>query len=191
MQAIFDFGSLVDCMLLEPENVLYSEKKLIIPSGGEVVFEDAVWQRAIAMRDSGRSDRLLSMYIKAMQAQITLKVDFFSVNYMGTEFTIPARCKYDLCSLPMKIGADLKTTSCTSLKAFKDMISLMDYDRQAAWYMDLGKLDNFMFIGISKVPNKKGKHEVFHVAFDRDSDIYKSGLAKYQRLSYLYKLLVL
>lgn len=190
MQAIFDFGSLVDCMLLEPENVIYSEKRLVVPSGGDVTFDDQTWARAISMRNAGRKDRILSMYIKNMSAQQTLKVDKFNVEYMGNMFDIPARCKYDLCSLPMRMGADLKTTACTSLKSFKQTIEAMDYDRQGAWYMDLGNLDNFMFIGISKTA-VNGKHEVFHVAFDRNSDLYKSGLRKYQRLAYMYKLLIL
>lgn len=191
MQAIFDFGSLVDCMLLEPENVIYSEKKLLVPSGGDVVFDDATWMRAVNMRDAGRKDKVLSMYINSMSTQQILLVDDFKIEYMGNSFTFPARCKYDLVSTAMRMGADLKTTACTSLKSFHQTITAMDYDRQAAWYMDLGGLDNFMFIGISKQPNRRGQHEVFHVAITRDSELYESGVAKYRRLAYLYKLLIL
>jgi len=191
MEQIFAFGSLVDGMLLEPENIVYSERRLINPSGGDIVFDEVTWNKALRMRNAGRNDRLLAMYIESMSKQQMLLVDEFEISYEGYRFLFPARCKYDLCNQAMKMGADLKTTSSSNVKQFIQVIDTLNYDRQAAWYMDLGGLDNFLFICIAKEPDKKGNHNVFHVAMERDSELYVSGRRKYEKLAYLYNLLIL
>lgn len=191
MQAIFDFGNLVDSMLLEPENLVFSEKRLNITSGGHTVFSTAEWNKALAMRDTGRKDSILSNYLAIADTQSVLMLDDFEVNYMGYEFLFPARCKYDLVNLKMKVGGDLKTTAAKTKKEFMNAVNMFDYDRQAAWYMDLGKLDTFMFIAISKHPDSRGRHAIFHHAIKRGDEMYESGRRKYSKLAYLWKIMIL
>lgn len=191
LQAIFDFGNLVDSMLLEPENLIFSKRTLNITSGGQVTFEPHVWQQALNMRDEGRKDSILSSYLAVADTQSVLMIDEFDVNYIGYEFKIPVRCKYDLVNRSMKIGADLKTTAAKTKTDFMNAVNMFDYDRQAAWYMDLGELDTFMFIAISKHPDRKGRHPIFHHAIERGDEMYSSGRRKYEYLSYMWKLLLL
>jgi hypothetical protein len=81
----------------------------------------------------------------------------------------------------MKYGGDIKSTVCTTQKAFEQSLEYFDYDRQRAWYMDISGAVRDVLIGISKENFK-----VFIVTITRDSEIYKRGREKYQELAFRY-----
>lgn len=66
---------------------------------------------------------------------------------------------------------------------------MFDYDQQHAWYMDIAqtkgyKADKDVLIGISKANFK-----VFKVYINRQSDLYLSGVNKYNFLAFRWVLL--
>ena len=186
MQQVFNFGNLVDALLLEQHLVNHTERTLSLNTGGIASYTDDEWTRAINMRRAGRNHPILSSMISICDKQCVKMIDNFRIDGCGFSFSLPVRCKYDMVNYLHKIGADLKTTACKTQKAFVESLSALNYDRQGAWYMDLGELDRFFYIGICKTPNRKGEHEIFVHAIERGDEMYQSGKEKYQYLATQY-----
>lgn len=190
MKAIFDFGNLIDALLTEPELVSYTNKTVLLHEGDVASFTDEQWYRALEMRKAGLKHPILGPIIKTFDKQTIKMIDKFDINGFGFSFSLPVRCKYDFIKEALRMGCDLKSTACTTHKSFVQSLSVLSYDRQGAWYMDLGGLDRFMFIGISKIANKKGEHDIFVHAIQKGDEMYQSGKSKYEYLATQYFLLI-
>ena len=184
------FGSLVDALITEPELVDFDNKTITDSAGDVFAFTQADWAKAEQMRQAAYQHPFLKLMVQSMEFQCEKYIDNFLVDSSIASFYLPVKCKYDGVNWAAKFGMDLKTTSCTNMESFKKSIELFSYDRQAAWYMDLGGLNRFVFAGISKIKNKLGEHEIFIHAVERGDAMYKAGLAKYQRLALLYDMLI-
>lgn len=190
MQSVFNFGNLVDALLLESHLVDFSSKSLALNTGETATFTDDEWTRALNMRTAGKRHPILSQLISISEKQCVKMIDEFEIQGEGFTFKLPVRCKYDMVHYLSQMGGDLKTTACTTQKAFTESLTHLNYDRQGAWYMDLGNLNKFFYIGICKTPNKKGIHEVFVHAIQRGDEMYLAGKAKYQYLATQYFFLI-
>lgn len=176
----YNFGSLVDAMITEEQAV-----------GRFASLHDAEeLKRAEMMKKAGLADSTLKLFMETSKLQHEVYRNAFPIHYQGQEITLPMRCKFDFLNKGLKTGADLKTTACTSQKAFVDAIFQFDYDRQAALYMDLMGLERFMFIGLGKKPGRGGKHPVFKYAVIRGDETHQKGKRKYCFLAFNYYFLI-
>lgn len=182
LQEHYAFGNLVDAAALEKHRI--DGNTLAVESGGNLVFEDHRIKTAEEMALAFHSQETLSFVFHNAKTQYCFFRNHFEVTHDGYTFTIRAKCKLDLYRRKL-IGGDLKSTACTSQGAFVDSIFHFNYDQQAAWYMDLSRLDRFMIIGLGK-HKKRGKHNVFTYAVNRGDETYQGGKAKYSRLAYKY-----
>jgi len=190
MQPIFDFGNLIDGMLTEKEKLNFITHEMKSENGRVVQFSESDWQKACNMKKDGLKNEMLKMMVEHFDTQSIIMIDRFPISGMGYDIVLPVRCKFDFLKQDWKMGGDLKSTACTTIKAFIMSLFHLNYDRQAAWYMDLANLDKFVFVGISKIPNKKGIHEVFTHAIMRGDEMYESGKQKYQYLATNYYFLI-
>jgi len=166
LQFHFAFGSLVDAMLTEPPEVIEFCRN-------DYDFTKDHLDMADKMVDYCLKDPLIPLVLKKMVGQ-HVYIRTMDFEHDGFEFKMKCRCKFDLYSKLMKMALDFKTLSVSTHNAFIASIDHFDYDRQAAFYMDLARIDRFWIVGISKLNNK-----IFKLAIERDDDTYKSGRDKY------------
>jgi len=174
--AAYRFGTLVDALITEPERV--NEFRFTV-DGEQYTREE--FETGKAMRKSFMKTPMYAS-IKAMATFQEVMSRELVIDYQGFEFTLPVRCKWDLWMQLLRYGGDIKSTTATSHVQFIASIEYFHYDRQRAWYMDISGAERDVLFGISK----KAPHNVFSVAITRDSDIYKTGRAKYQELAFKY-----
>jgi hypothetical protein len=105
--------------------------------------------------------------------------------YGGQEYSLAAKCKFDLFSKRLATGLDFKTLAVKKYADFIKSIDFFDYDRAAAWYMDIAKINYFWIIGISKPTG-----QVFKFAIERGDEVYLRGRAKYSIWAYRWKMLI-
>jgi hypothetical protein len=190
-EKIFAFGNLVDALISEPD-LVDMENKTVTDAHGEILhFTEEEWQQAQRMKHSALKNPLVNLLVQSMEFQVVAMNPEFEINCEYAHFFIPARGKADGIAAAIETGMDLKTTACVTKESFSNSIDLFSYDRQAAWYMDLFKLDKFIFVGISKKMNKDRSHEIFIHAVERGDVMYSLGLKKYQKLAYQYKTMIL
>lgn len=174
LKAVFRFGSLVDALITEPTIVDYFR----LTVGDEQYTQDEFAQ-ADQMKKAFYADSLCAALAKQSEMQkVTIRPNF-PINYNKLRFCLDMRCRWDFFCKNIDLSGDLKSTACTTQKAFEESIRHYSYDRQAALYMDLEGKNNFMFIGISKVNMK-----VFRVPVKRDSELFRQGRAKYEDLAF-------
>lgn len=161
----YAFGSLVDAMLTEPKHIIKLAKAAYI-------FTVEHYLMADKMVDYCLKDPLIPLMLKKSTGQYVYIRTLTFTDDMGT-FKMKCRCKFDLLNKPMKMGLDFKTLSVETYNAFIASIEHFDYDRQAAFYMNLARLDRFWIIGISKK-----NAQIFRLAITRGDKYYKSGNAK-------------
>lgn len=191
MGSFLQFGSLVDALITEPHLVDATARTLIDSAGDVYTFSAEQWAQAEDMKRDTLANSFVAFLLKSMQFQEEKYIRDKVFNVDGYEIKMHVKCKYDGVSFEKKIGADLKTTACTTAKSFLESILMFNYDRQGAWYMDLGELDRFVIIGISKIKNKLGHHPIFVFAIERGDAMHSAGRAKYERLVRVYDLLVI
>lgn len=176
LEAAYRFGSLLDAMITEPALVDYF--KLTV-SG--VQYSKEEFQKAEAMKKVFFADTFCkSLSAQCEMQKVSIKENW-PITYEGFLFALDVRCKWDFFAPNIDLSGDLKTTACTTQKQFEESILHYNYDRQAAWYMDIENKSNFIFIGISKV-----NYKIFKVPLKRGGNLYKSGKAKYQELAFKY-----
>ncbi len=188
----YSFGNLHDAIMTEPELIVESHRAVRTADGELVEFDQETYDRAHAMKRDAMEHQNMSLLLTTMKFQVVHKIEHFEVNSATARFTMPIRMKLDGEARSIKTGWDLKTTACTTEKAFIESIDVFDYDRQGAFYMDGADLDYFWFTGVGKQIDKKTrKHPVFFYVIKRGDATYLRGRAKYQRLAELYHLTVL
>ena len=177
LEAAYRFGSLLDAMITEPEQVNYYKMTV----GGEQFSKDE-FEKAAAMKKVFFSDPFCRSLAAQCEMQKVSVTHDFPVEYNGFRFSMDVRCKWDFFAPRIDLSGDLKTTACTTQKQFEASIHHYNYDRQAAFYMDIENKSNFIFIGISKV----APHKIFKVPVKRGGSLYNSGKEKYQQLAFKY-----
>jgi hypothetical protein len=178
LEKAYAFGSLIDAMITESDRVDYFKRRLQYDNY-QFTAED--FEKAKEMKKAFYRDPFCEQIAKQCSFQhVTVKPDF-KINYEGFEFSLDARCKWDLYSADFDFGGDIKSTTATTQKECEAAVRHFDYDRSRAWYMDLAGRSNDMLIFISKMNFK-----IFKVPIKRDSPLYLDGKAKYQELAFRY-----
>lgn len=171
-------GTLIDAMITQPHKVDYFKRRVV---DYPYQFTEADFARAQEMNKAFYRDPFCQQMVKQCTFQkISIKPNF-KINYDGFEFSVDARCKWDLFCESFDLGGDIKSTACTTQKQCEEAVRYFNYDRSRAWYMDLEDRSNDILIFISKV-----NYKVFKVPVKRDGQIYKDGKAKYQELAFKY-----
>ena len=184
----YEFGSLFDALVTEPQRIEQAPWAVYL-DGKEI--DQLKWELAYTMYEHSKKDAMLKLFCMCANKQKEC-YEKIEIEYEGHIFSMPVRCKLDFYVPTLNMGGDLKSTACSNLREFLAAIELFDYDRQAAWYMDIADLTCFVIIGVSKKLNKRTeKHEVFKYVIKRDSPEYIRGKAKYQKLAFYYKTLIL
>lgn len=169
-------GTLIDCMITEPHRVDYFKYRVV---DYPYQFSREDFERAKEMKKAFTKDTLCQGILKTCTFQkVSLRPDF-KINYDGFEFVLPARAKWDFFNEKIDFGGDIKSTACTSQKQCEEAVRYFEYDRSRAWYMDLENRSNDILIFISKV-----NYKIFKVPVKKDSELYKSGKAKYSELAF-------
>ena len=162
----FRFGSMVDAMLTQPDEL-------------EPDATDEELLKAIKVRDAIKSHPLGKVLLDQAEPQVILTNEI-RIEFEGIEKIVLAKCMYDGLLEKMRIGKDDKTTAARTMVQFESSIDRFHYDRQAYWYMEVGQLDRFVFIGASKT--KIG--EVFIKIIKRGDPLWLSGREKASALAY-------
>ena len=179
----YDKGNLFDFAITEPHRLDNSNKSMIKEVGGETVyFDDKTW----ASNDKMKTAFLNSPAAVFLKYANTQHEYYKTIHFenKGIAISQKVKCKFDLLIKRMKKGADIKTTAAGSHAQFKKSIWLFEYQRQAAFYMDIADLEEFYFFGVSKT-----KHEVYYEKVTRDSNFYKVGEQQYKEILFNMNLL--
>lgn len=177
LEAAYRFGSLLDAMITEPDKVNYFNYSV-----DGVLFSKEEFDKATAMKRKFFADSFCKNLAAQCEMQKVSVKENWTIDYNDFRFGLDVRCKWDFFRSDIDLSGDLKSTACTTQKAFEQSILHFNYDRQASFYMDIENKNNFMFIGISKA----APHNIFKVPVKRGSDLYNSGKAKYQELAFRY-----
>jgi hypothetical protein len=174
----FRFGNLIDAMITEPKHVDFFQRTL-----GEYQFTKDDFEKAERMKAAFYADKFCREIAEKAEAQKVM-VKHREFDYDGFEFELDTRCKWDIWRPDWGWGGDIKSTSATTQAGFENAARHFDYDRQAAWYMDIAGSDLNVIIGISKVNFK-----VFKISINRQSRWYLDGFNKYNFLSFKWHLI--
>jgi hypothetical protein len=174
----YKFGRLLDCMITEPGKIdIYK-----LECDGEKHDRDD-FQRASAMRRAFYRDetcRMIALWADCQKVMIDPCKRFDH----DPAFSLPVRCKWDFWLPKSNMGADLKSTTATTLAQFRAAALHFDYDRQRYFYMNIAGSDRDMLIGVSKV-----NLQVFKIPISRGDELWTSGRDKCLELAYKYFLL--
>lgn len=160
------FGTLVDAKLTE-------SRKTFLRVQRKYKFEDKILELCKDLVYEMRQDKIVSLMLKHSDKQRVI-LRTMRLNYEGFEFTLPCKAKLDLDIPKFDTVIDFKTVTANSYAQFRSAIDHFDWDRQAAFYLDLTGRRRYWIIGISKT-NKK----VYKYAIERDDESYLKGKAKY------------
>jgi len=178
LEKAFANGTLIDCMITEPEKVNYFKLRV---DGIDYNYTNDEFERAKEMKKAFYKDSFCAAFANQCKFQHISYVPDFNISYDGFNFTLPAKCKWDMFRTDIDLSGDIKSTTCTTKKQVEEAIRYFGYDRSRAWYMDLENRNNDMLIFISKV-----NFQVFKIPIKRGDDLYKVGKAKYQELAFKY-----
>ena len=176
LEAAYRFGSLIDAMITEPTLVDYFKLQV-----AGVQYSKEEFDKATCMKKAFFADPFCKSFAAQCEMQkVSVRHDF-PIDLDGISFKMKVRAKWDFFAPKIDLSGDLKSTACTTQKQFEESIFHFNYDRQAAFYMDIENKSNFMFIGISKV-----NYKIFKVPVKRGGMIYNSGKDKYKELAFRY-----
>jgi hypothetical protein len=176
LQKAYANGTLIDAMITEPHKVNYF--KLTV-EGESYQYSADEFEVAKEMKKAFMRDPFCAAFVKQAKFQHISYQPDFKVNYEGFQFTLRAKCKWDLFRTDIDLSGDIKSTACTTQKQVEEAVRYFEYDRSRAWYMDLENRSNDILIFISKANFK-----VFKVPVKRNSELYKEGKRKYQELAF-------
>jgi hypothetical protein len=171
-------GTLIDAMITEPDRLDYFKKRV---AGEDYQYSSDEFERAKEMKKAFYKDAFCAAFVKQCKFQHISYNPSFPISFDGIDFTLPAKCKWDLFRPDIDLSGDIKSTACTTQKQVEEALRYFEYDRSRAWYMDLENRNNDILIFISKVNFK-----IFKVPIKRNDSIYKDGKAKYQELAFKF-----
>ena len=181
----YAFGTLIDCMITEPEKVNYF-KKTVVGESYQYLEED--FERAKKMKIAFNKDEFAKLVLKHASFQHIAFQHAWPICYNGIEFKLDVRCKFDFFFPGWKIGGDIKSTASETLDQFESACHYFDYFRSRAFYMDISGNEKDMLIGISK-----NNFKVFKISLDKNAqigtkarDLYELGKQEYQDLAFKY-----
>jgi hypothetical protein len=183
LEGTLNFGSLVDGMLTEPWKIDRIMLALTQDDGSLLKFTRDIFEFADRLAAGCKADPLISAMLKLMVGQYVF-VRTLEGDHDGFPFAIRGKCKFDLFGKTISTGCDFKTTACTTEKAFREAVDYFHWDRQAAFYMDLARINRHWIIGISKINGK-----IFKVAIERGDKLFERGKAKYSFWCHKYDIL--
>lgn len=171
----YRFGTLLDCMITEPQKVNHYK----LTCAGQF-YTNAEFELAEQMKRSFYRDQLASHLARNSDFQkVSVRKDF-PIHHRGVDFTLNVRCKWDLYAHHrVRLSGDIKSTTATTQKQFVDACDYFDYFRQRAWYMDIEGHEKDVIIGVSKV-----NLQVFKVAISKGDAYYQKGKAQYEQLAF-------
>lgn len=165
-------GTLLDCMITEAHRVDYFKRTVV---GEDYQFSQEEFECGKEMKKAFLKDEFCNKFLKQCSYQhISLRKDM-PIQYEGFNFTLDAKCKWDLFRPDIDLSGDIKTTSATTLKQVQDAVVNFRYDQSRAWYMDIENRNNDILIFISKKNFK-----IFKVPIKRGDKIYTEGKKKYE-----------
>lgn len=170
----YKFGTLIDCMITEPEQVDYFKRTC----AGEQYTQDQ-FDIAQEMRKAFYRDPMCTELVKNAEFQKVMSKENEPFIHGHAIFRLSVRCKWDWWQPQWNWGGDIKSTTATTLKQFEAAVEHFDYDRQRAWYMNIAGSKQDVIIGISKKNFK-----VFKVPIKRGDSLFKRGTEKYQHLAF-------
>ena len=174
----FRFGSLLDALITEPDKL-----ELQHQDPQEEPFTEEDIDRAHQMRRAFMRDELCrKMYLSSSFQKVMISQG--KVFDYGPGFTLDVRCKWDLWMETLAWGADIKSTTATTEKQFREAVSYFDYDRQRYYYMNIAGSKKDLLIGISKV-----NYQVFKIPISWGDDLWVSGRDKTNELAFKYWLM--
>lgn len=176
LRSAYANGTLIDAMITEPHKVNYFTYRV---AGEDYQYSAEEFERAIEMKKAFFKDEFCKQFIKQCKFQHISYVPDFKINYEGFDFSLPAKCKWDLFRPDIDLSGDIKSTVATTQKQCEEAFRYFDYDRSRAWYMDLEERNNDIVIFISKV-----NYKIFKIPVKRDSQIFREGKAKYQEIAF-------
>lgn len=176
LQKAYANGTLIDAMITEPERVDFFKLRV---KGEDYLYSSDEFEAAKEMKKAFYKDPFCSSFVKQCKFQHISYVPDFKVKYDGLEFSLAAKCKWDLFRTDIDLGGDIKSTACTTQKQVEEALRYFQYDRSRAWYMDLEKRNNDILIFISKV-----NYKIFKVPIKRNDQLFKEGKAKYEKLAF-------
>ncbi|WP_231489870.1 hypothetical protein [Pedobacter sp. Leaf170] len=177
----YAFGTLLDNLITEPDKVdLFN----LTVQYQDYSYTQEDFDLALKMKRAYMKDPFCKTINDAADFQaISIQQDW-PINYMGFEFKLDVRCKWDLFVPDWKMGGDIKSTFAETQKQFEQACEHFGYFRSRAWYMDIGGTDKDMLIGISKKNCK-----IFKIPINRGDDLYQKGKAEYQELAFKWWML--
>lgn len=185
--AIYNLGNLVEVIIVPTPALRPHTRSLVLEDGNEIFFDEDTWKKANEMAEVVLKNQILGKYLRSMKSQHAIFKENFRIDYNGQTIFIKAKCKFDGLNKDISMGADIKTTACSNMEAFVRAFYFFNYDRQAAWYMDIGKIDRMFYIGVGKHRNRHThEYPVFIIAIERGDSMYMSGLQKYSHLAFQY-----
>ncbi|NVO84479.1 PD-(D/E)XK nuclease-like domain-containing protein [Hymenobacter terrestris] len=102
------------------------------------------------------------------------------------ETGLPVKIRPDLLLTTPRLGrrvlVDFKTTSCRDYAQFAATVEQYDYDRQAAFYLDVMQADRFLIVGVQK----RAPNDIWLLEVSADAHAMAQGRKKYQRLLRTY-----
>jgi hypothetical protein len=171
----FKFGNLFDFICTEPHKVNFFKRTI---TEYPEPFTPETWEIAEQMKKSLYKDAFFRQILPLASYQVIFK-EPVTFEYGSLSFVLKMRCKYDFFMSALKWGGDLKSTACTTQKAFVEACRFFDYDRSRVLYMLLSGAEKDMIIGVSKKNFK-----VFKVPIVRGDEIWISGMEKLRELAY-------
>lgn len=169
------FGTLVDALISEMHRVNVFKRTV-----DDEVYRVEDFELARQMKLAFYKDPTCAAFMKLAETQ---KISASIVEYVWNrfKFSIEARCKWDLFMPALKQGADIKTTTATTLKQFEEACEHFKYFRSRVFYAKLENTKKDMLIGISKVNLK-----VFKIPMTEGDKYWQKGLEDASNLAFNY-----
>lgn len=167
------FGTLVDAFITEMQKVNVYKRTC-----DEYIYKPEEMELARLMKLAFYKDSTCAAFMKLADCQ---KISVGHVEHQWGQFIFKLlmRCKWDMYMPKLFMGADIKTTTATTLKQFEEACEHFHYWRSRVIYMKLENTSQDMLIGISKVNLK-----VFKIPIKRGDRYWEKGLADASELAF-------
>lgn len=177
---VFAEGTLLDAMITTRQYVDFLSLRVL---GYAYQFEEHQFNKARIMRDVVLTHPECIDILALCDGQEEFYVRAVTFAFEGFSFTLDCKIKYDLWSYLLGYGADIKTTSATTLDGFLKSCDEFDYDRQRAFYMKVSGARRDILIGVSNVfPYKIFIHRIVQGDWFHLRGCYKMNKLAYELL---------